>query len=77
MPHHLNAVQIYNINIIIICGTDLLDPYPSLQDSARLHPVFTSLNYPAVLLLQNKVVIDRLCDQVVRDTGSGLVSRHC
>jgi hypothetical protein len=43
--------------IIIIDKTTLFEPYVSLDDSARLHPVFSLLDFAIIfLLLQNKLV---------------------
>jgi hypothetical protein len=42
--------------IIIIGKTALFEPYSSLEDSARLHPVFTSLDFATIIFLQSKVV---------------------
>jgi hypothetical protein len=36
---------------IIIGKTDLFEPYPSLEDSARFHLVFTSLNFATIFFL--------------------------
>jgi hypothetical protein len=41
---------------IVIGKTDLFEPYPSLEHSARLHLVFTSLDFVTVILLQSKFV---------------------
>jgi hypothetical protein len=50
--------------IINIGKTVLLEPQPSSEDSARPvhsweidHPVFTSLDFATIILLQSKVVI--------------------
>jgi hypothetical protein len=40
------------IIIIII----ILESWPSSKDSARFDPVFTSLDFGTIILLQNKIV---------------------
>jgi hypothetical protein len=43
--------------ITTIGKTALFEPQPSLEDSARLHPVFTSLDFVTIVLFkQSKVV---------------------
>jgi hypothetical protein len=45
------------IIIIIINGKiALLEPQHSLEDSARLHPVFTPFDFVTLIFLQSKVV---------------------
>jgi hypothetical protein len=44
------------IIIIIIGKTTLFQPWPSLEDSAGLHPVFISLDFATIFVLQSKVV---------------------
>jgi hypothetical protein len=45
------------IIIIIITGkTALLGPLPYLEDSDRLHPVFTTLDFATIIFLQSKVI---------------------
>jgi hypothetical protein len=41
---------------IIIGKTALFEAQPSLEESARLHAVFTSLDYETIFFLQSKVV---------------------
>jgi hypothetical protein len=36
--------------------TAFFEPQPSLEDSARFHPVFTSLDFATIIFLQSKVV---------------------
>jgi hypothetical protein len=40
-----------DIIIIIIGKTALFEPQPSLDDSATLHPVFTSLDFATIIIL--------------------------
>jgi hypothetical protein len=44
------------IKIIIIGRIYLFEPQPSLENSARFDPVFTSLDFAAIIFLQSKVV---------------------
>jgi hypothetical protein len=44
------------VYFIIISKTALFKPQPSLKISARLHLIYTSLDFPTVFLLQSKVV---------------------
>jgi hypothetical protein len=44
-------IQEYNINIIIIVSkTALFEPQLFLEDSVKMHPVFTSLNFVTIIL---------------------------
>jgi hypothetical protein len=50
-------IFIFIIIIIIIIGKAApFEPYPSLEDSARFDPVFTSMDFATNKKLQNKVV---------------------
>jgi hypothetical protein len=40
--------------IITIGKTALFEPWPSLEDSARSHPVFTYLDFITIIVLQSK-----------------------
>jgi hypothetical protein len=45
-------IQFIIIIIIIIIGkTSPFEPQPSLEDSARLHPISTSLDFAAIVHL--------------------------
>jgi hypothetical protein len=46
--HHHHHSRRHHIIIIIIGKTDLFEPWPSLEDSTRLHPVFTSFNFETI-----------------------------
>jgi hypothetical protein len=68
LGNFINCVTFRNImktTIVIRIGiTALFEPYPSLEDSARLvyswyeldHQVFTSLDFATIIFLQSKVV---------------------
>jgi hypothetical protein len=47
-------VLFYFIGIITIGKTALLEPQPSLEDCVRLHPVFTSLDFPTIFFLKEQ-----------------------
>jgi hypothetical protein len=49
------TIIIIIIIILIIGKTGRLEPYPSLEDSAKLHPVFISLNFTTVTFLQSNI----------------------
>jgi hypothetical protein len=53
----IKIIVVVIIIIIIINGkTALFEPWPSLEDSARLRPVVTYLDFTAVMFLHNKIV---------------------
>jgi hypothetical protein len=45
-----------SIRYYVINKTDLLEPWPSWEHSARLHPLITSLDFSTIFILQSKVV---------------------
>jgi hypothetical protein len=52
-----NPANIELIHIIIIDKTALFEPQPALEDSARLHGIFTSLDFATLFFFsQSKVV---------------------
>jgi hypothetical protein len=53
--HDLLTIIIIIIIIIIVLNTTILEPLPSLENSASMHPVFTCLDF-VTILLQSKVV---------------------
>jgi hypothetical protein len=42
--------------IVIIRNTTIFEPQPSLQNSAKFDPVFSSLEFATLILLQSRVV---------------------
>jgi hypothetical protein len=46
----------FNIIIIIMAKRARLNPQPSLEDTARSDPIFTSLDFVTIFFLQSKVV---------------------